>query len=814
MILRSVRLRNIRSYEEEKIEFEPGRTLLSGDIGSGKSSILLAIEFALFGTIRGTVASSSLLRNGAADGEVILDFEVGDKSYALKRTLKRTANGISQGTGYLITNGVKAEYSPVELKSRVLDILGYPAGFLSKNKELIFRFTVYTPQEEMKQILLEPAELRVGTLRRVFGIDKYKTIREGSEIFVKDLRQKNNENKVRLESLPDKQQQAKSIEERISGIQEKKKILFPRQQEAIMLLASQQRVVEGLEARSQEAKNILQEISLTKRDHDSQISQRGMLIKDTGALQQEILELEQKLGAEKYSDDHLGSLRENIQAKEKKVQEYEKKRAHIIVRLEEVKRRIPEIQQEARIMNDRLVLLPEKQIRLDQLRNAAKILQINEEKREGLQKDVQELHANISVIQSAITKEHLLIEQVRHLDECPTCKQTVSTKHKEDIQKHSLKKIDAAKNDLLDIRHKHDEQETSLRDMEAAIKELQAKQRAFDVVNVEVKQLGLVQDDLKRKNTELHMLIEKKKEVAGALENITTFDYDEFQEELSRLRKQLLLMEQFAEAQKELEKKQEQKNEKEMAAARIQENINALQEKLTTLESASESMEGVEEELSRAKALLQDCQRKVHALDVEVALLEKEVQTVQEQLLPLKEEIAKLLCIQQKMENVSQIKEWTEKFFIKLMESMEKQVMASLYHAFNEVFCEWFSMLIDDPLLSVRLDEEFGPVIEQNGYETEYESLSGGEKTSLALAYRLSLNKIINDLVPSIKTNNLIILDEPTDGFSTEQLDKVRDVLAQLDIPQIIIVSHEQKVEGFVDRIIKIRKNDHVSSMS
>jgi exonuclease SbcC len=59
----------------------------------------------------------------------------------------------------------------------------------------------------------------------------------------------------------------------------------------------------------------------------------------------------------------------------------------------------------------------------------------------------------------------------------------------------------------------------------------------------------------------------------------------------------------------------------------------------------------------------------------------------------------------------------------------------------------------------------------------------------------------------------MIILDEPTDGFSSEQLDRVREVVDELNMRQIIIVSHEQKIEGFVDKVIRIQKNEHVSSV-
>jgi len=43
MEIKKVYLENIRSYKEAEIEFPAGRVLLSGDIGSGKSSVLLAV---------------------------------------------------------------------------------------------------------------------------------------------------------------------------------------------------------------------------------------------------------------------------------------------------------------------------------------------------------------------------------------------------------------------------------------------------------------------------------------------------------------------------------------------------------------------------------------------------------------------------------------------------------------------------------------------------------------------------------------------------------------------------------------------------
>ena len=155
---------------------------------------------------------------------------------------------------------------------------------------------------------------------------------------------------------------------------------------------------------------------------------------------------------------------------------------------------------------------------------------------------------------------------------------------------------------------------------------------------------------------------------------------------------------------------------------------------------------------------------------------------------------------------------WFDVYFITLMGIIERHVMAALQQVFNEFFQKWFSILMGEQF-SVRVDENFSPLIEQNGYITEYTNLSGGEKTAVALAYRLALNKVINSMIDTIKTRDIMILDEPTDGFSSEQLDRIRDVIAELGLKQIILVSHESKIDTFVDNVIKIYKEDHISKV-
>ena len=138
MKIDSVELRNIRSYEQEIIKFKEGITLLSGDIGSGKTTILKAIEFGLFGTGKGGLEGESLIRHGKTTGKVILTFRVDNKEIKVERTLKK-GKSIKQLPGKITIDGVSYELSPTELKHKIIELLGYPLELVSKTKNLFYQ---------------------------------------------------------------------------------------------------------------------------------------------------------------------------------------------------------------------------------------------------------------------------------------------------------------------------------------------------------------------------------------------------------------------------------------------------------------------------------------------------------------------------------------------------------------------------------------------------------------------------------------------------------------------------------------------------
>ena len=246
----------------------------------------------------------------------------------------------------------------------------------------------------------------------------------------------------------------------------------------------------------------------------------------------------------------------------------------------------------------------------------------------------------------------------------------------------------------------------------------------------------------------------------------------------------------------------------------IKKEIGALNSKKLDLDQKIQPMQAIEVSFQEQKTKVDVLFQKEKQLELEFVSLQKEKEGIEKLLDVLKTEITQKELTSKKLKDTTQLRSWFSKFFMSLIGTIERHVMQQIFLEFNEYFKQWFSVLLEDESISVRLDERFTPIIEQNGYETSLENLSGGEKTSVALAYRLALNKVINNVVSHLQTRDLLILDEPTDGFSSEQLDKMRDVLDQLKMKQIILVSHDAKIESFVNHVIRINKQEHESSLS
>jgi len=246
--------------------------------------------------------------------------------------------------------------------------------------------------------------------------------------------------------------------------------------------------------------------------------------------------------------------------------------------------------------------------------------------------------------------------------------------------------------------------------------------------------------------------------------------------------------------------------------SQVGEKISQLQKDIKEIQTKLRSFVGLDEKISEVDDKLDEKNETLSETKEMIVENKTNQRNFKDQITKLKEEIRQAEKWQVKHAKFSNYFDWLREFFIPTVEQIEKQVLLSIQQNFNEIYRRWYSILIDDSTKESRIDEEFTPIIEQDGYEQDVDYLSGGEKTSIALAYRLTLNSMMRQETDSLKSN-LLILDEPTDGFSKTQLSKVRDVLQELKSQQIILVSHEKELETYVDNIFQITKQDGISQV-
>ena len=683
MIIKKVKLKNIRSYVEEEIDFPQGSVLLAGDIGSGKSSVLLAIDFALFGLRRGNLSGASLLRNGADLGSVELHFNIEDKNVVIQRNLKKSSNAIVQDSGYIIINDERRDATAIELKQAILELLNYPKELLTRSKSLIYRYTVYTPQEEMKSILLGDKDIRLDTLRKVFDIDKYKRIKENTEIYLQYLNERRKELEGKIYDLEDKKKELQNKIKEQDIVNENLKELIPKINEITKAVDKKREDIKTSENEINKLNEIKREVEINNIKLNNTLLNYNNNSKEIENLISIINDLGRNANIELPDIDEV-----NIKIKEdnNKIKNYENE-------LELINRRLNEFETKK--------------------------------------------------LQSVELKSKIL-----ELKECPLCKQNVTHEHKSLIKQDEDAKIQDYDKEILNYKSKKFSLQDSLNDLKTQLENLKEKKSSYEIIKLRLDNLN-----------------EKKQ------------------------RKDLLLKEQ----------------------TRLSDDIKSIKDNINGLNSRIKEYD--ENKYEKLKKELEELQKRERNLEIERATYLANINELNKIIKQLDEEVSYKLVIKANINNLANIDSWLEEYFMNIVNVIEKQIMLRVYNDFSSLFKKWFNMLMETENIEVNLDEEFTPIIQQNGHDLDFVYLSGGEKTATALAYRLALNQVINNLITNIKTKDLLILDEPTDGFSDEQLDRVRNVLSELNIKQLILVSHEQKIESFVDYVIRLSKKEHVSKI-
>ena len=299
MKIKAVHLENIRSHKKSVINFTDGFNCLVGGLGTGKSSVLYAIDFALFGEPLGR-SYDYLLREGEDRARVILQFTVNGKEYAIIRALKRIGNRISQDMDQLrfFENGELV----AELKSdAVLEQLFSSLG-IDKN---IFRRLIWIRQEHLKDVLnMTPGE-RQKTIDELFNLSDYENAWSNMRSVIRWYESE----KSSLEKDPDVMQ-IKNLEARLSeAVSEMKVKKIELEKVKANLLRA--------EAKLRESKARLEELENLRKRNEKLREQESRLQARISAAKESLRMLKMRIDEEFKRIEELQRLRNSLREQEK-----------------------------------------------------------------------------------------------------------------------------------------------------------------------------------------------------------------------------------------------------------------------------------------------------------------------------------------------------------------------------------------------------------------------------------------------------------------------------------------------------------------
>ena len=169
-MIKSIELVDFLSHSDTKLEFKDGVTIFVGENGAGKSSVIDAITYALFGE-HTRKNPKSLIRRGTNQGYAKIEFSIRDKQYEAFRKIKNISSNYLEAKFFETTDNNRIDIASGErkqynesMKEEVEKIIGMDYKKL--------QIASIVQQGELNAIIDSRAADRQELLNSIIGIDK------------------------------------------------------------------------------------------------------------------------------------------------------------------------------------------------------------------------------------------------------------------------------------------------------------------------------------------------------------------------------------------------------------------------------------------------------------------------------------------------------------------------------------------------------------------------------------------------------------------------------------------------------------------
>lgn len=899
MIIENLELKNFKSYKDTQITFNQGITLILGENGAGKSSILEAISFALFKQVNGKIEDN--VRKAQNDREIVHEMLV---------TLTFKHNGII----YQVKRGRRGSKSIAELyhfenKQRIINSRG--DRNVTNDIETIlemdaksFLNAIYIQQGEITELIEKTASERKEMITKLLNIDSLekawdeikkiintyetqKNINEGKLTKKEEIEQKTteiqdviNRNKINIEQHKKEKETLQTQLEKIEiAVKENEEIKNKHEKLTTEAQIKQNEIQQQKELENRYTQEITQIIEneakikelekeikpLPKLKEIKELKiKRDSYKKDLNNINKNITDIkEKKTILENTKDNHqkYTNLKEEQETISKKIEELSIKEKENNIKVLEKKNHkdrkdylYEKIQKTATIAND---LFNKTFTNPEDIHNVAQEEKTkNEQLIQSLENKIVENKKSISSVETELKNTKKSLEELEKTeDTCPICQSEIphekheelSNKYKNDIVNYELR-IE----ELIQANKNQETRRETLKEMDTKIDNLNIKQlkEEFDEFNellVKIKEMtkyDSIAQEIEKEVNDVKLKQEKNIELLKSLEddykqynyaNIRLNELPQIDDEIKKqeeintkiteikvkvkeISASVRIKDDIERTIKYLEKRTNECNQLKGTVSnkehRIQDkentvkNIQQKQQELTNINNQIKELGFNQEEYEKVSYEYTSCKDNLESIDKIIVKEETEQKLKKEEhekYIKEKTELEKIAQQQQSIEDYIKLLTEIRNLYSKdgVQRDLRNIVRPEIEKNTMDIFSEFgFNYS------SIELDEDYNLTVQSRQEKIDLNMLSGGEKIVIALALRLGIAKVIT------KTKmELLILDEPTIHLDTERRNDLIEIIRKINVvPQMIVVTHDDEMESLSNNIIKINKENGISS--
>ena len=774
-MITSIELVDFLSHSDTKLKFEDGVTIFVGDNGAGKSSVIDAITFSLFGQ-HARKSNKGLIRRGANQGYAKIEFSIKDKQYETVRKIdtKGSLSAIFSET----TNNNRVEIAAGERKQFGESMTEQVEKTIGLNFEKL-KIASIVQQGELNAIInAKPKEFK-ELLNAIIGIDKLDIASESMKKVTKEFREKirtdlgydDTHIDILTKDFEKNQYEIKEVEPEKNQLELQKK-------------ETHKELEELLEK---------EEIETPKRDKINQLElQKKELVryvKETiEGIQQEIKENERKIHDCKNCFEEL-KLKTDFERKLEKVEEEDKE---VIKKIQEITSQTVSLKGKQELKRDKI-----NQLELQK----KELVRYVKETIQGIQQEIQ--------------------ENERKIDDCKNCFEEL--KLKTDFER-KLEKVEEEDKEVIKKIQEITTQIVSLKEKEKLAEKLQLKDNKCPVCDSIVEKLNpffqeehikeeiiKLKQDVDLKEKERIMYSQERDRFAGELQKIRDAEAT-LRAHSIKTKEELVTIKNNTEIKKG--KLSLANNENLEEISQIDDHTKLIFSNILKLELETKGFD--EGEFKNLKERIVEKRSSLSRIDQQMGGVLEKIEKAKKQSEVIEKSILELEKVKKYMSRLDKIQS--------SVFSRDGSVATSLRSwALNSISIKAsdYLSILNTKIQRIALSEKARDVSISCHSKTEVlelESLSGGEKVSVALALRLGMASLLG-----ASNLNLMILDEPTTHLDTERKKSLVDVLSQLSrieksqLPmQFLIITHDAEIfeNSNVEQIYKFESREEGSKVT